>query len=143
MRLRPFSNLAVNNTTDQRLRAILESFDAPIRYCAAYGSGVYPQAGKASNDRPLVDFIFGVTHTQHWHSLNLRQNPQHYSFMRIFGCRAVEAIQDDFGAKIYYNTNCIVNGEAIKYGVISITNLLADLEDWETLYCAGRLHKPV
>lgn len=31
----------------------------------------------------------------------------------------------------------------IKYGVVSIDKLCRDLIDWETLYVAGRMHKPV
>lgn len=31
----------------------------------------------------------------------------------------------------------------IKYGVVSIDKLCRDLIDWETLYLAGRMHKPV
>ena len=31
----------------------------------------------------------------------------------------------------------------IKYGVVDTGNFCGDLERWDALYCAGRLHKPV
>jgi translocator assembly and maintenance protein 41 len=31
----------------------------------------------------------------------------------------------------------------VKYGVVSMEALLKDLVDWQTLYCAGRMQKPV
>lgn len=49
--------------------------------------------------------IFGVTHPQHWHSLNLRQNRNHYSFMGSFGSKSIQVVQQNFGGKMYYNTD--------------------------------------
>lgn len=31
----------------------------------------------------------------------------------------------------------------VKYGIIDIDTLCADLLDWDTLYVSGRMHKPV
>lgn len=51
----------------------------------------------------------------------------------------------------WYSTHCIIQDivfinnqtKNIKYGVVSIEKLCNDLIDWETLYLAGRMHKPV
>lgn len=56
-----------------------------------------------------------------------------------------------FGPKIMYNVSIplgslkLPNGEPLyfKYGVIGSTELTDDLETWEHIYVAGRLHKPV
>jgi len=91
----------------------------------------------------MVDFIFGVSHPGHWHDLNMQQNPHHYSGIRALGSGAVTLLQEKVGAGVYFNPYVQVNGMNIKYGVVSIDKLCKDLIDWETLYLAGRMHKPV
>ncbi|KAJ3274921.1 Mitochondrial translocator assembly and maintenance protein 41 [Terramyces sp. JEL0728] len=141
-------NFSVANdpTLMEKLQGVINGFNAPIRYAVAYGSGAYEQRGyekaKAGKDT-MVDFIFGVTHAEHWHSLNLRQHPQHYSALKHFKEGTIAHVQEKYGARVYYNPDIIVNGVRIKYGVVSMHHLLRDLEDWETLYLAGRLQKPV
>jgi mitochondrial translocator assembly and maintenance protein 41 len=136
-------HISIDNDLRQQLRAILRQFKAPIRYAFAYGSGVFSQGTASSNYSPQVDFIFGVTHTQHWHSLNMMHNPHHYSALRYLGSGVISYIQDNFGAGVYFNPFVEINGINLKYGVVSIDTLLRDLADWDTLYLAGRLHKPV
>ncbi|KAI7904619.1 mitochondrial matrix Mmp37 [Cokeromyces recurvatus] len=91
----------------------------------------------------MIDFIFGVSHPGHWHALNIQQNPHHYSGIRLFGSSAVSLLQEKIGAGVYFNPYVQVNGMNVKYGVVSIDKLCKDLIDWETLYLAGRMHKPV
>ncbi|ORZ23414.1 mitochondrial matrix Mmp37 [Absidia repens] len=91
----------------------------------------------------MMDFIFGVSHPGHWHALNMQQNPHHYSGLRLLGSNTISKLQDNVGAGVYFNPYVEINGIVIKYGVVSIDKLCRDLIDWETLYLAGRMHKPV
>ena len=154
--------MLINDEFKEALRQILWQFRAPIRYAFAYGSGVFPQTSSRSAEKSLshpstnpvistvqkgkskmIDFIFGVTYTQHWHSLNLQQHRDHYSAVGSLGSSFVSRIQDKWGAGLYFNPYIKVNGTLIKYGVINIDTLCRDLSEWDTLYVAGRLHKPV
>lgn len=136
-------HLSIDNELRERLRALLWKFNAPIKYAFAYGSGVFSQ-GKASDDRkPQVDLIFGVSYTEHWHSLNMKQNPHHYSSLRWLGSGAVSFVQEKIGAGLYFNPYVEMDGLKIKYGVVNMDVMLRDLHEWDTLYLAGRLHKPV
>ncbi|GBC04001.1 hypothetical protein RclHR1_05460004 [Rhizophagus clarus] len=137
-------NLPINHEFNERLRGLLNNFHAPIRYAIAYGSGVFPQKGyDYDKNKPMIDFIFAVGHTQHWHSLNINQNRKHYSFLGTLGSGAVAMLQENFGAGAYYNPYVKIDDMMIKYGVVSIDRMCKDLLNWETLYLAGRMHKPV
>lgn len=137
------SGLTPNALPDEHLEAVLAHFRAPIRFACGYGSGVFKQASYGKDAQPMLDLILGVTHTQHWHSLNINQNRNHYSAAARLGSWTVAKLQDNFGASVYYNTHVEVAGRKIKYGVVQMDRLVRDLENWETMYLAGRFHKPV
>ncbi|MCJ1357126.1 MAG: Mitochondrial translocator assembly and maintenance protein 41 [Icmadophila ericetorum] len=165
----PFSDFGVNQHMiineefKEALRQILWQFRAPIRYAFAYGSGVFPQTATSPATSPsklhtkpdpaistvqggkgkMIDFIFGVSYTQHWHSLNLQQHRDHYSAVGSLGSYVVSRIQDNWGAGVYFNPYVTVNGTLVKYGVVNLDTLCQDLSEWDTLYLAGRLQKPV
>ena len=169
----PHANFGVNQHIpfDTEFKEVLKSipwaFRAPIRYAFAYGSGVFPQSNssgraptagelraihpkaplavqRAQDGTPkMIDFIFGVSHTQHWHSLNMKQHRDHYSALAALGSGAVSYVQDKMGAGVYFNPYVVVNGILIKYGVVQLNTLEKDLAQWDTLYLAGRLQKPV
>jgi translocator assembly and maintenance protein 41 len=151
--------MVINAEFKEALRQILWQFRAPIRYAFAYGSGVFPQTsspGASCHPSPpqaiqavqqgggkMIDFIFGVSYSQHWHSLNLTQHRNHYSGLGALGSYVVSQVQDRWGAGVYFNPFVTVNGTLIKYGVVNIDTLCGDLSCWDTLYLAGRLQKPV
>lgn len=152
--------MVINEEFKEALRQILWGFRAPIRYAFAYGSGVFSQSGASNTEKchpsapeaiqvvqqgggKMIDFIFGVSHSQHWHSLNLGEHRNHYSGLGSLGSYPVSQVQDKWGAGVYFNPYITVNGTLIKYGVVNIDNLCTDLSEWNTLYLAGRLHKPV
>ncbi|KAK7206610.1 MMP37-like protein [Myxozyma melibiosi] len=136
-------HIPIDNHLKEHLRGTLWKFKAPIRYAFAYGSGVFSQGTSAQTaQKPQIDLIFGVSHVQHWHSLNITQYPEHYSALRRLGSAAVARVQE-LGAGVYFNPYVELNGLVIKYGVISIERLTQDLLSWDTLYVSGRLHKPV
>lgn len=159
-------HILIDTEFKESLRQILWNFRAPIRYAFAYGSGVFPQSKPSVSVTPssatsihskpppavvraqggnpkMIDFIFGVSYTQHWHSLNLHQHRDHYSALGSLGSGAVSAVQDKWGAGVYFNPYVNVNGTLIKYGVVNLDTLCTDLSEWSTLYIAGRLQKPV
>lgn len=159
-------HMLVNDEFKEALRQVLWQFRAPIRYAFAYGSGVFPQSDPDKMDPSslsphpnppeavkkwqksggkVIDFIFGVTYTEHWHSLNLTQHRDHYSFLGSLGSGIVSRVQDTraFGAGVYFNPYVTVNGILVKYGVVNLDTLCRDLSTWDTLYLAGRLQKPV
>jgi translocator assembly and maintenance protein 41 len=154
--------MIINEEFKEALRQILWKFRAPIRYAFAYGSGVFQQSGGSSRSAAschpsapqaiqkvqqgrskMIDFIFGVSYSQHWHALNLHEYRDHYSSLGSLGSYCVSQIQEKLGAGVYFNPYVTVNGTLIKYGVVNIDTLCKDLSEWDTLYLAGRLHKPV
>jgi len=107
-----------------------------------YGSGMIQQQGYTPQDKPMLDFIFGVKDTFSWHERNLAQRPQDYSVLaKQKGLRFINKLQEK-GPGVYYHPFVNFEGENIKYGIISSEQLLNDLHNWTTIYVAGRMHKP-
>lgn len=106
--------MPVSNSTRALLEEIVATFNSPIRYAFAYGSGVFEQQGNNNLDkskRPMLDFIFAVSHPEHWHSINLAQNPSHYTLhARLFGSDFVGRVQNWGPAAVWFNPFVPVNG---------------------------------
>ncbi|GAA5883451.1 hypothetical protein JCM16303_003804 [Sporobolomyces ruberrimus] len=138
--------IQVPQEVEDDLQDVLSAFKkSPVRFAFAYGSGVFRQKGYTTEDKPLLDFVFAVSHPSHWHAINMQQHPQHYSgLMRLLGANAVSWLQEKgLGAEVWFNVEVDVNGKTVKYGCISVDALCRDMLDWETLYISGRTQKPV
>jgi translocator assembly and maintenance protein 41 len=97
-------------STDQLLGSILHQLP-DVDFGMAYGSGMFAQAGYSSDaPPPMIDMLFAVGDVQRWHEQNLKDNPSHYSPMRWLGPKGIAVLQENFGARIYYNTQvCLVS----------------------------------
>lgn len=145
----------------------------PTAFAFAYGSAVFRQASYADDQvrcagaRPersyavqfknaMLDLIIAVDDPLEWHRENIVRNRSHYSFLASLGPAVVANVQENFGARIYYNPYVRLGNRVrrrdvaeshaaqdAKYGVISTAHLLQDLTHWDTLYVSGRMHKPV
>jgi translocator assembly and maintenance protein 41 len=154
--------IETNEEFKRALRDILRKFP-PITYAFAYGSGVFPQSDATASrvtqsphpsapeailkwqkgGGKMIDFILATRFSEHFHSLNLHRHRDHYSFLGSLGSGVVSHVNDAYGAGVYFNPYVTVNGALIKYGVVNLDLLHRDLTDWDTLYLAGRLQKPV
>ena len=114
-----------------------------MNFAFAYGSAVFQQTGHKDVSKNMIDFVVAVDEPVEWHKENLARNSKHYSFLKYLGAKSLAHIQENWGARVYFNTMVPCEGRLMKYGVISTESLKNDLLDWETLYIAGRLHKPV
>ncbi|TID14902.1 hypothetical protein CANINC_004573 [Pichia inconspicua] len=132
--------------TNELLIDIKSRFE-DIDYSFGYGSKIFSQGSKVDVSNSQIDMIYAVTDTKAWHEKNLAKNGNDYSFLKYLGINSIKKI-GELGAGVYFNPYINValkNGKEIelKYGVTSIDALRRDLQNWETLYMAGRLHKPV
>jgi mitochondrial translocator assembly and maintenance protein 41 len=136
----------------ENLDAELEDIVAllpPAPFAFAYGSAVFPQVGVSRPDR-MLDFILAVESPRAWHADNMARNPAHYAApFRVLGPAAASRVQQSsFGARVFYNTLLAPqqrdrSHRSFKYGVIALEDLARDLRAWESLYVAGRMHKPI
>ncbi|XP_008482640.1 phosphatidate cytidylyltransferase, mitochondrial [Diaphorina citri] len=115
-----------------------------VVHAFGYGSGVFQQANKSSI-KSMVDIILVVNDSEKFHSENLIRNNNHYSFLKYFGPGVLKKVQENYGSKMYFNTHIPMDdlNVTLKYGIINRQHFLSDLLDWQHLYVAGRLHKPV
>lgn len=107
-----------------------------------YGSKVIKQ-NRANSSDDLLDIIIAVDDSTQWHRENIEINKHHYSLSFPATAKRVAWLQEEFGARVYFNPYINVGNLSIKYGVIKTDHLVRDLTHWDKLYIAGRLHKPV
>lgn len=107
-----------------------------------YGSGINPQRGQ-EHRKPQIDLIVVVDDLKKWHALNIKKNPNDYSFSGKLFFKYAPKKWLKSGGKITYMTYIPFNGSKYKIGTIEKEDFLNDLKNWETFYIAGRMQKPI
>lgn len=142
------SNQEIRTDNDHRLDLLIQQFnDSNIRASFGYGLGVFAQAGYGKDSQPQIDMVHVVDDPVEFHMVNLARFPHHYSALLQLGFPAMDKVQRA-GAGVYFNpyvtmTDGKGNESTIKYGVVSTKDALKDINEWTSLYIAGRLQKPV
>ena len=127
------------------------------------GGGGGGGGGSSNADRGMLDLILVVDDTYKFHEENLKIFPNHYApWLRYGGPNLVTNIQrkgllfplashllfPDANVLFHVvddNDNNDDNNHHLpkmKYGVVDKKDLIQDLTEWDSLYLAGRLHKP-
>jgi mitochondrial translocator assembly and maintenance protein 41 len=137
--------------------------ESPFLAAFAYGSGVFKQAGGGGGEsvNKMIDYLVIIDDTStsddtgasndtsksnalsQWHLKNSLSNPTDYSLLAKFMTIRTKAFTN---RSVYYVPDVLVstgaNARRIKYGVLGWSQLIGDLYTWESLFLAGRLHKP-
>lgn len=136
-----------NLTNQSELRDIVDEFPNNVSLAFGYGSGVFAQTNHVveESELPMIDLIFSTSSPKEWHEKNLKRYSDHYGLIpRYGGAGFIEAL-NKWGAGVYFNPMVEVGSarkRLIKYGVIDDETLKRDLKEWDSMYIAGRLHKP-
>ena len=119
-------------------------------HCFGYGSGVFSQS-LANNKHAagMLDLILVVDDTIEFHRANLERFPHHYApWLRYGGPSLIARLQRQGfpflsdAHVLFHVSDPDENLPKMKYGVVDKRDLETDLTQWESLYLAGRLHKP-
>ena len=138
----------------EKLRSILQGAlpHDEIVYSFAYGSGVLQQTAndnEKETEEKMIDFVIAVKDAYRFHKENLEVNPSHYPGPFLLAADKAarvawwqqHTVDNSFlrNPGLYFN----VTDENFKYGVVQVDELSRDLVDWQYLYLAGRMHKPI
>lgn len=92
----------------------------------------------------MIDYLVVIDDSEgrmpRWHSHNCKENPSDYSFLGKFMTTRMNIFSD---RSVYYVPDVrMKDDKRIKYGVLGWNQLIGDLFTWDSLFLAGRLHKP-
>lgn len=126
---------------------LLESFaesrdneESPLVAAFGYGSGVFKQKNHTAS---MIDTIFVVNDPKKWHKQNMKRNPKDYPLtgkimLKIFNLNKIKYLTG-----VTYQSFIPFGGKMFKYGVISESRFIKNLQVWDHFFIPGRLQKPV
>lgn len=140
-------------TSSQKLAELIDTTFPPneLVFAFGYGSGVFSQALQEEDPSQagMLDLILVVRDAESFHWANELQNPNHYATW----IRTLDYCQGQLAAGLQRRFLHGQDGKVLfhvvddgplplKYGVIQYEDFVQDLTQWDSLYIAGRLHKP-
>lgn len=143
-------------TSSKELRDVFHStfpqHQEEIVYAFGYGSGVFLQQDQnaeedmsTTEEKKMLDIILIVKDALQFHSLNTQVNPSHYAPLFRDPSRATWWQKHNLSNSIAKNPKIFFNfvqEPFLKYGIMETSDLCSDLQHWDSLYIAGRMHKP-
>lgn len=140
-----FDNQVFSSTNNEVLKKIVNEFsNSGIQFLFGYGSGVFEQSGYSASEKSSIqiDLIHVVEDGVKFHNVNMATHSSHYSAIKYLPVGIVNHLQN-LGAGIYFNPYVPMQSYLVKYGVMSMDKAVEDISEWNSLYLAGRLQKPV
>jgi hypothetical protein len=101
-----------------------------------------------SDSGTMLDLLLAAPDLAAWHHQNRRMNPSHYSLLTRYLPLWALAALNRAAPGVLFNTDNVIplpgtKGVRVKYGVVELDALMDDLSCWRSLYCSGRMHKPL
>lgn len=141
-----------NSNIGKALVDIVNQYEIPgkeMGYAFGYGSKVFSQGANVDISNSQIDMMFITKDDSpmEWHRSNISQHSNDYSSLSMLGPGVVNMV-GKWGAGVYFNPFVDIKANSgiemeLKYGVTSMEYLCSDLLNWDTLYLAGRMHKPI
>ncbi len=117
--------------------------DTPIIASFGYGSGVFKQRGYNLDKKNMIDLILVVENAKKWHHENKKKHPNDYQLSAKILLGNINFERIFFLTGVTYQTHISFQGQLFKYGIISESTFINQMNTWSSFFLPGRFQKPI